>query len=125
MKNILAIWALALIGPACAATAEQPASGPRAGRECFNIRTVDDFSPVDRDTVRLGAGPSRVYEVDISGGLCDQLDWAQRIVLESRPSAWICTGDGPGLGNIYFRDLGSQQRVSCYIEAVRRMETKR
>jgi len=125
MNKLLSLCAVALIGPACAASAEQEASGPRSGRDCFNIAMVGGYSSVDRDTIRLDAGPSRHYEVDVQGGICDQLDWAHRLALESRPSSWICTGDGPGLGNIHFRDPGTRQRVSCFIEAVRRVETKR
>ena len=125
MKKSVALCILALAGPACSAPAEDRPRASRSGQDCFNIGRVSGFTNVDKDTIRLDAGPSHRYDVDLSGGLCDQIDWAHRLALESRPSSWICTGNGPGLGNIYFRDSASGQRVWCIIDEVRRVETKR
>lgn len=114
----LAIPMLVLAG--CAAQAPQTARGPASGGDCFNVSMVTGYSSVDRDTVRVDAGPSRTYEIDISGPMCDQIDWTQRIALESRPGSWICVGDRVGQGEIHFRDPATRRRVSCHIEGVRR-----
>lgn len=119
----LSLATLMLAG--CAASqaqeSQQAERGPQFGRDCFNVRMVSGYSSVDRDTIRLDAGPRRSYEVDISGPMCDQVDWTQRIALESNPGSWICVGDAVGQGEIHFRDPATRQRVSCYIDAVRRV----
>lgn len=90
-------------------------------RDCFNTSFVSGFSTVDRDTVRLDAGPRRSYDVDLLGPGCDQLNWTESLALESSPSSWICVGDGPSQGNISFRDPATRQRISCFIQNVRRV----
>ena len=119
--KLLILSIAALVPAACAAPQQEARSSPSKGGDCFNVRMVNGYSNVDRDTVRLDAGPSRTYDVDLSGPLCDQLDWAHNIALESTPSSWICTGDHVGQGKIFFRDATTRQRVSCYIEDVRRV----
>lgn len=104
----------------CAAQSPQTDRGPASGGDCFNVSMVTGYSSIDRDTVRLDAGPSRTYEIDISGPMCEQVDWTQRIALESRPGSWICVGDRVGQGEIHFRDPATRRRVSCHIEDVRR-----
>lgn len=122
MKLILiSLAALALAG-CTASQAQDTTSSRQDGRDCFNVRMVSGYSSVDRDTIRLDAGPRRSYEVDISGPMCDQVDWTQRIALESNPGSWICVGDRVGQGEIHFRDFATRQRVSCFIDAVRRVQ---
>lgn len=120
MKRFLPLPAL-LMAAACAADAPNRPPTASDGRDCFNVQFVTGYSSVDRDTVRLDAGPRQRYDVDIRGPLCDQIDWTQRIALESTPSSWICTGRQAGQGEIHFRDPGTRRRTSCYIEAVRRV----
>jgi hypothetical protein len=124
MRIAVSLAALSLFG--CAASLDEAGPGPqsaaaRAGRDSFNVSMVNGKSSVDRDTVRLDAGPGRAYEVDISGPMCDQLDWTHRIALESTPGSWICVGDQVGQGSIIFRDPTTRRRTSCYIESVRRV----
>lgn len=117
----LGILALVLTAAACAAPMDQrdDAPSPGAGRDCFSVSMVTSYEPVDADTVRLRTGPSRDYEVDLSGGQCRNLDWTQRLAIESTPSSWICVGSQVGQGNVHFRDPNGR-RVSCYIEGVHR-----
>jgi hypothetical protein len=97
------------------------APGATAGKDCFNVSFVHGFSSVGKSTVRLDVGPGQKYDVDISGAQCDQVDWTQRLALESSTSSWICVGDAIGQGNVYFRDPTTRRRLSCYIQNVRRV----
>lgn len=123
MKPLLPTLAL-LAATGCVADAPNgPEAGvaARDGRDCFNVQFVSGYSSVDRDTVRLDAGPRQRYDVDIQGPLCDQIDWTQRIALESTPSSWICVGSQAGQGEVHFRDPATRRRTSCYIQEVRRV----
>jgi hypothetical protein len=107
--------------PPPAARAEGPASHATAGRDCFDTNFVQGFSSVGKSVIRLDVGPGQKYDVDIEGSQCDQVDWTQRLALESTPSSWICVGNAIGQGNVYFRDPTTRRRVSCYIQNVRRV----
>jgi hypothetical protein len=117
-----AVSSAAIALAACTAAPQpQAQTGPTAGRDCFNVSFVQGFSSVGKSTIRLDAGPGQKYDVEISGPQCDQVDWTQRLALESTPSSWICVGDAIGQGNVYFRDPASRRRLSCYIQNVRRV----
>jgi hypothetical protein len=98
------------------------ANNPPSGRDCFNVQFLTGYETVDRDTLRVRAGPSASYDVDISGAQCTQIDWAHRVAIESTPSSWICVGNQPGQGSIAFRDPTTRRRVECYIDGVRRVD---
>lgn len=120
-------WTVALaalcVAAACAA-ADQPGSqAPTADRDCFNVSMVTGYETIDDDTLRLDAGPSRTYKIDLSGGQCRNVDWPQRLAIESSPSSSLCVGSQPGQGNIHFREPATQRRASCYIDEVRRVQT--
>lgn len=118
------VLAVLAVTAACAAVDEtQPNQAATGNRDCFNVSTVTGYETVDDDTIRLDAGLSTKYEVDLSGGQCRNVDWTQRLAVESTPSSFICVGSQPGQGNIHFRDPATQRRVSCYIEDVRRVQT--
>lgn len=108
---------------ACAADGEtqQSAAAPDAARDCFNVNSVAGFNAVDGDTVRVTAGASRVYELDVRGPGCNSLDWTETIALEQRPSEWICVGEGVNLGRIHFTDTAGGFARTCFIEEVRRV----
>lgn len=108
---------------ACAADGaqSQTATAPDAARDCFNINAVSGFNAVDGDTVRVSAGASRSYELDVRGPGCNSLDWTEDIALESRPSEWLCAGDGPNLGRIHFNDSAGNMARACFIEEIRRV----
>lgn len=124
MKTMLALLTTAALG-GCAAPSPRHVDAKPADGECFNVSFVQGYSSVDRDTIRLDVGPGTSYDVDISGGRCDQVDWTQKLALESTPSSWICVGKQVGQGNIHFRDPTTRRRTSCYIEDVRRVATAR
>ena len=119
MKRIqVSVAALAL--GACGAS-PPPSSAVAKGHDCLNTSFVQGFNAVSKNTVRLDAGPGSTYDVDIEGAQCTDIDWAQRIALESTGSSWICVGDAIGQGNVYFRDPATHRRLSCYIKDVRRV----
>jgi hypothetical protein len=122
MKQLLGLSSMLAVA-ACTAAAQPQAQaqGGAAGRDCFNVSFVQGFSSVGRSTVRLDLGPGQKYDVDIEGAQCDQVDWTQRLALESSVSSWICVGDQIGQGNVYFRDPATRRRLSCYIQNVRRV----
>jgi hypothetical protein len=114
MKRLILCSTVAL-----AACSSPPQPGTAQGaRDCFNVAFVQGFSSVGENLVRLDAGLGSSYDVRIAGPQCDQIDWSQRIALESSSSSWICAGDAIGQGNISFRDPVSRRRMSCYIENV-------
>jgi hypothetical protein len=119
------LTAAAAIGAAVALSAcaaQQPYESADAGdRDCFNVQSVSGYTDVDRDTLRLSVGASRSYEVDLIGAGCSNIDWAERVAIEQTPGSWICAGDGPGLGEISFRDPTTQIVSSCQIRSVRRV----
>jgi hypothetical protein len=121
MKALRASIPALMLGACSVAPPAHGQLGSTAGRDCFNVSFVQGFSSVGKSTVRLDLGPGAKYDVDISGPQCDQVDWTQRLALESTSSSWICVGDSIGQGNVYFRDPATRRRLSCYIENVRRV----
>lgn len=118
----IAVLAVTAICAACAVEGRpQSDAVSRAGRDCFNVSMVTGYESLDTDTIRLDAGPGAKYEVELSGGQCRDLDWTQRLAIESTPSSWICVGSQPGQGDIRFRDPTTRRAVSCYIQSVRRV----
>ena len=105
----------------CVAPEAPNADSQTSGRDCFNVSFLSGYESVDRDTIRVRAAPQQSYEIDVSGAECNQLDWTHRLAIESTPSSWICVGNAPGQGNIYFRDPATRHRVACYIQDVRRV----
>lgn len=123
MRWIIVLAAF-VMSAACSAVDEPQSDAVATGnRDCFNVSMVTGYETVDEDTIRLQAGPSTQYDVDLSGGQCRNVDWTQRLAVESTPSSFICVGSQPGQGNIHFRDSTTQRRVSCYIENVGRVQT--
>lgn len=108
---------------ACAADGaqSQTAQAPDAARDCFNVNAVSGFDAVDGDTLRVSAGASRRYELDVRGPGCNSLDWTENIALESRASEWLCVGDGPNLGQIHYTDTAGFMARTCFIEEIRRL----
>jgi hypothetical protein len=123
MRWIIVLTAVCLTLACAAVDAPGPVSSAASSRDCFNVSMVTGYEAIDDDTIRLRAGPSRDYELDLSGGRCRDVDWTQRLAIESTPSSFICVGSQPGQGNIHFRDAATQRRVSCYIDEVRRSAT--
>src|SRR5215813_3868416 len=79
---------------ALAACVTQPAAAP--GRDCFTARSIQGYSIIDDHHVQVSITPGRAYILGTTWNARD-LDWGQRIALRSRPSDWICTGNGVGV----------------------------
>lgn len=118
--QLFAIGVLALAA-ACAPTAKTAANAASpAGRDCFNASFLSGFSNVDHDTVRVSAGPSQEYDLDLLGPSCRDIQWTTDIAVVTRPSNWVCVGKNAGLGDVKFRDSATGRTTSCTITEVRR-----
>lgn len=62
-----------------------------AKRSCFRNADVDGFQAIDSDTVNVTVGVHDVYQLKLFSPSPD-IDWTQRIGLESRGGSWICSG---------------------------------
>lgn len=122
IRKIAALVVITAFQGSCAPAVDLAASP--AGRDCFNVRFLTGYEAVDRDTIRVHAGPSTEYDIDLQGGQCDTVDWAQRLAIESTPSSWICVGDQAGQGEIRFREPATRRIVQCYITDVRRAPSR-
>ena len=119
MRGMVFVIALSLV--ACAAPEEERhADVSPAGRDCFNVSFLTGYESVDRDTIRVRAGPGASYDIDVSRADCNALDWTHRLAVESTPSSWICVGAQAGQGNIIFRDPTTRRRAICNITNVSR-----
>jgi len=81
---------------AMAACVSPTAPAPSAGRDCFAARSIQGYSVIDDHHVQVSITPSRAYILGTTWNARD-LDWGQHIALRSRPSDWICTGNGIGV----------------------------
>lgn len=113
---------LALVAATVGATAVlsvQPPSATAASpaRECFNADSVSGFSAPDDKTIYVTVGASRVYELQLLGN-CPNVDWTQRIGLDSRGGSFICTGMDVDL--IVPQD-GMGRPLRCAVRTVRRL----
>jgi hypothetical protein len=106
----------ALAGGCVSDAASDGATAGAEGRSCFRPEQVNDFTPVDRDTVDVRVGVSRHYRLEL-GGACSNIDWAQNIVLRSSGGArWICQGLD---AEIFVPDVAVPQR--CPVLSVREL----
>ena len=90
-------WLLASIGLIGALTAgasipqTAAAAARKGGEQCFFARNMTSFAPVGREKLNIRVGVNDYYQIDLLG-TCQDLDWSQRIGLQSRGSDWICSG---------------------------------
>lgn len=118
MKRLFVTLALAGGLAACAGPpgpGPAGASGPDGPRQCFWARSVNSFSAVDDDTVNLRVGVKDYYQLELIGP-CPDIDWAQRIALQSRGGSSICVGSDAVL--IAPGPAGPQR---CQVRTVRRL----
>ena len=89
----LGLSCAALAATGCTRPAEpEAASAQTIRRECFLAREANGFTPVGNDRVRVSAGPSRVFELQLTG-TCVDVDWANRITLRPRAGgSFVCEG---------------------------------
>lgn len=94
MRNLIApIMLVAVLAAGSAASAAQPSAAPPAkdAKACFRAADVNGFSSVDDKTVDVTVGVRDVYRLTLFSSSPD-IDWSQRIGIESRGSSWICSG---------------------------------
>jgi hypothetical protein len=74
-----------------------PHGGATAARsDCFLASSVNGYDLVDNHTVRITVGPTRHYLLATDWD-AHELNWTEVLVLRSRGSDWICTGNGLGV----------------------------
>jgi hypothetical protein len=84
--GLLALSGVLVASPAFAAVAK-----PKAERSCFRAQEVNGFNVVDKQTVDVSISPKTVYRLTLFAPSPD-INWTQRIGVESRGSSWICSG---------------------------------
>ncbi|MDR6624295.1 DUF6491 family protein [Caulobacter segnis] len=87
----IAFSALLLAAPTLAAAQGDTAQKPKSERSCFRAQDIDGFNAVDKETVDVSVGVRDVYRLTLFAPSPD-IDWTQRIGVESRGSSWICSG---------------------------------
>lgn len=117
MRRLFVILALAGGLAACAGPpGDSPAGAAGEGpRQCFWARNVNSFNAVDESTVNLRVGVKDYYQLELFGP-CPDIDWAQKIGLESRGGSSICAGLDAVL--IAPSPVGPQR---CHVRTVRRL----
>jgi len=84
-----ALVLLAATGSTSSGLARSAAPAPH-GDECFNVRSVVDYSSAGRDAINVRVGGNRYYRLDILG-TCPDIDLNFHLGLRSRSgSSWIC-----------------------------------
>jgi hypothetical protein len=97
-----------------------PSAQGLAANDCFSSSFISGYETVDNHTIRVRAGVDDRYDIVFSGGRCDQLDWSQRLAIETPATSQLCVGKSLGQGMLAFRDPVSRRRVECHIDEVRR-----
>lgn len=103
---------------ACATSAESQAqtSAPPSERTCFMAESAQGWTPIDDQTVNLRVGVNETYQLKLMGG-CRDIDWTQRIGLESRGSSTICTGS-----DVILLVNGPTGPQRCPVQSLRKLE---
>ncbi len=97
-----------------------PAAQGLVANDCFSSSFISGYENVADNIIRVRAGVDDRYDILFSGGRCDQLDWSQRLAIETPGTSQLCVGKSLGQGEIFFRDPVSGRRVQCHIDEVRR-----
>jgi Family of unknown function (DUF6491) len=94
-------FALALLLPAAflvgSGAAPRAAVAQQRGQQCFNVSSINSFSPAGRDKVDVRVGANRYYRLDLLG-TCPDVDYSFRVAVRTRGgSSWICQGQDADL----------------------------
>lgn len=119
----LILFTLCMAAQGCAAPAPDGGSPPAQGlasSDCFSSSFISGYETVDKHTIRVRTGVNDRYDIIFSGGRCDQLDWSQRLAIETPATSQLCVGKSLGQGTLAFRDPVSRRRIECHIDEVRR-----
>ena len=87
----VAVLFLAAFAGAGASGQPAPAAPKKPAQACFYARNVSSWSAVDRHTINLRVNVRDYYQLKLLGD-CGDIDFSQRIGLQSRGSDWICSG---------------------------------
>jgi len=109
------IAGLTLVLAGCASTDTTPESA--SGNDCFNIRTVNNWSVIDKDHVYIEALGNDNFLLTLFSS-CQGLKFTQVIALSNHMGR-MCPND---FGRITYRDGG--MRSSCQIDNVERVADK-
>lgn len=108
IKHINIIHFLSLLLTSCA-TSERAPAVPRdltdSGSDCISIRTIRDYTPLDRSRLIIEGGGKRLYYVTLVASSF-QLRGSHQIGVNSR-DAWLCPYGGDRLVFSTFGDTSA------------------
>lgn len=118
-KQLLTVVYLSVLLTACAPTEPRSELGddlnPR-GSDCISIRTIRDYTPLDRSSLIMEASGKRFYYVTLSGSAFE-LRSSFRVGVESRDE-WLCPYGGDRL---VMDGLGSSSNFGNNIRGIDRI----
>jgi hypothetical protein len=82
--------AVAAVAAALVPLAAQAKPAPK-DRACFHASNVSGFRAPDDKTVYVRVGVRDIYQLEMLGA-CPQIDWAEKIGIQTRGSEFICSG---------------------------------
>jgi hypothetical protein len=92
LKPVLVAAALAL--SACAAQTQTADTATPDERDCFSVRSISGYGPIEGRTLVVRVGANRTYLLTAMNDLRD-IEMDMQIAIEN-PSGRICTGRGAG-----------------------------
>jgi hypothetical protein len=95
------------------------ATSTSTGAECFSTSFITGYEVAGDNMIRVEVGVDQRYDIIFSGGRCDQLDWSQRLAIETHATSQLCVGKQLGQGELAFRDPVSRRRIKCHIDEVK------
>ena len=118
-KTPIIATAAALLLSACATNGTDVAANAAPdGRDCFRNESINGFSRIDDDTIKVSVGASRDYALS-APRLGQESRWNNVIAIEAEPSGWICTGNGLGV-RVLAGDRGFERPF--YVRSITRIE---
>jgi hypothetical protein len=91
----VSLAAIAALGLAACATADDQGEATPSGNDCFFASQVNAYEVVDANSVRVRVSANRHYLLRTAWNTSD-LNWTQAIALRST-TGHICTGNGLGV----------------------------
>ena len=120
-RHVLILPAFTAALGSCAAPvpgdAPSVAQGP--ADSCFSAAFITDYETIDERRIRVRAGVDERYDIFVSGGGCNMLEWTQRLAIETPATSHLCVGKTLGQGDLRFRDPVSRRQVTCHIDEIR------
>lgn len=115
-KATVAILCCAGVLAACASDGASQTAASASERTCLMAESAQGWTPIDDQTVNLRVGVNETYQLKLMGG-CRDIDWTQRIGLESRGSSTICTGS-----DVILLVNGPTGPQRCPVQSLRKLE---